>query len=82
MKAALRVVTSRNRKSLKEIEAEYENYSGFDPEDPLPEPSSPWESFAEKWSFTFFLICPTLAQIFFFQLSVQFHNPVTCSMGK
>ena len=54
MKAALRVVTSRNRKSLKEIEAEYENYSGFDPEDPLPEPSSPWESFAEKWSFTFF----------------------------
>ena len=52
MKAALRVVAatgkSRTRKSLKELEAEYENYSGYDPEDPPPEPSSPWESFTEK----------------------------------
>jgi hypothetical protein len=29
-------------------EAEYENYSGYDPEDPPPDPASPWESFAEK----------------------------------
>jgi hypothetical protein len=35
---------------LKEIEEEYENYSGYDPEDPLPslETASPWDSFAEK----------------------------------
>jgi hypothetical protein len=54
MKAALKVVaatrSAKGRKSLKEVEAEFENYSGWDPEDPLPsnEPSSPWESFAEK----------------------------------
>lgn len=51
MKAALKVVTSAKKlkgKSLREIESEYENYSGYDPEDPMPSMESdgkpPWEA--------------------------------------
>jgi hypothetical protein len=55
MKAALKVVTSAKKhqfmvkgKSLREIESEYENYSGYDPEDPMPSMESdgkpPWET--------------------------------------
>jgi len=55
MKAALKVVTAAKKgrplvksKSLRDLESEYENYSGFDPEDPTPSMESegkpPWET--------------------------------------